>query len=473
MGSEAGEGTGAARTSWPLILGSFLIPVAHAAGQNAVTVLGLRFLTDNLGLAASAAGMIFALVRVYDALFDPAVGAWSDTIRSRWGRRLPFLLAGGIAMPLGLAMLFGAPGLGSVLALQLWVTAALMLHASGYSLLTIPGFAIAVESSPDPDVRTRIIAWRTYGNAVGTLLGSTLPAWILAAAGAGRTGHLAMALTVGAVVLAATLGAIALLQGAPRTMPQPRAGSYALWRQAKLAWGNRPFRILVIAHVFLLVGATTGSAAMAFFSRHVLKAGDGVLGSYFMVSTIAVVATMPGWVWVSRRTGKKACYVAAMGLFGLVHLSWLLAGSGEPELLILGRAALGGAGGGGMILFAYALLSDAVRWDFVTSGQRREGAFAGFTTLFDKLSGAVALAGMGAFLSANGYGASAGGSAAPQSAQALLAITACVSILPALSMAAAMLAVRAYDLDPARLAEVEAEAEAGALALVQTEELPA
>ena len=89
---------------WAIRLGSALIPLAHAAGQNLVTVLGLRFMTDSLAISAGAAGAIFAFVKIYDGFADPAVGAWSDRARTPWGRRLPFLFAGGIAMPLGLAM---------------------------------------------------------------------------------------------------------------------------------------------------------------------------------------------------------------------------------------------------------------------------------------------------------------------------------------------------------------------------------
>lgn len=441
---------------WAIRAGSFLVPVAHAAGQNVVTVLGLRYLTDNLGMAAGAAGLIFAGVKIYDGFLDPAVGAWSDNALTRWGRRLPFLMAGGIAMPLGLAMLFGIPDFGSILATQIFVTLALALHASGFTLLTIPGFAMVIESSADPHERTRLMAWRTYGNAVGTLLGSTLPAWMLARTGADRAGHLAMALTVGAVVLIATSLAVRLLSTAPRTVAAPDAPrGVDLGRQARLAWANRPFRILALAHVLLLFGTAIGSAALAYFSRHVLKVGDGLLGTYFMASTVALVVSMPAWVRLSRSVGKKPCYVAAMALFAASHLSWMWAVPGEGQVAIITRALVSGLAGGGMILCAYAMLSDAVRWDYVQSGQRREGAFAGFTTLFDKLSSAAALAAMGAFLSAMGYVPSAAAGAV-QGEGAILAIRLCVSAIPAAAMGAAILAVLRYDLDPMKLAAAEA-----------------
>jgi len=441
---------------WRIRIGSFLVPVAHAAGMNVVTVLGLRYLTDSLAISAGTAGLIFALVKIYDGLLDPTVGAMSDRARTRWGRRLPFLFAGGLAMPLGVVALFGAPDFGSVLLAELFVTLALILHATGYTLLTIPGFAMVVEGSADPHERTRLMAWRVLGNSGGTLIGSTLPAWILAALGPGRQGHLAMALTIGALVLAAALGAVLLLRDAPRTVPaETPPEAYSLVRQARLAWRNVPFRVLTIAHVFLLFGTAVASAGMAYFSRYVLRAGDGWLGTFFMVATVGTVASMPVWVRLTRVIGKKAGYMAALAGYGLLNLAWFTATRDEPMALSAARALGIGVAAGGMILCAYAMLSDAVRYDFVRNGERREGAFAGFTTLFDKLSAALALAAMGWFLAAMGYVPSAGGGAAPQAAGATLAVKLCVTVVPAVAMAAAFVTVSFYRLDPASLVEAE------------------
>ncbi|MBT0670996.1 MFS transporter [Novosphingobium profundi] len=456
-----------AGATWKIRFGSAMIPLAHAAGQNVVTVLGLRFMTDSLAISAGAAGLMFAIMKIYDGFADPAVGAWSDRAQSRWGRRLPFLFAGGLAMPLGLMLLFGAPDLHSVLLAQAFVLVALMIHATGYTLLTIPGFAMLVESSTDPKERTRLMAWRTYGNAVGTLLGSTVPAWILGALGPSRQGHLVVALAVSVVVFGATLVAVWLLRDAPRT--KPRASDLAerahplrsLGRQIVLAWRNVPFRILAIAHVFLLFGTAIGSAALAYFTRTVLQLPDSALGTYFAMATAAMLVGMTPWVWLSNRIGKRESYMSALALFAIIQLSWLLAGTGESMTLVSARGLLSGFAGGGMILCAYSLLSDAVRYDFITSGERREGSFAGFTTLFDKLSSAAALAAMGGFLSVMGYVSSSSGQAAVQSDSARLAIMLCESAIPAISMLAAIVAMFFYKLDPAVLERLEADRQDG------------
>ncbi|MFD2137920.1 MFS transporter [Novosphingobium resinovorum] len=240
-GRAAHAGAASSR-AWSIRIGSLLIPLAHAAGQNVVTVLGLRFMTDSLAISAGTAGLIFALVKIYDGFLDPTVGAWSDRFQSKWGRRLPFLFAGGLAMPLGVVMLFGAPDVGSVLLTEAFVTLALIIHASGYTLMTIPGFAMVVESSTDPDERARLMAWRTYGNAVGTLLGSTLPTWLLGMIGPGRQSHLILAVLVGAIVFVATTAAVRLLRDAParRRVPRPPASRAAASNCGGNWWWSGP-----------------------------------------------------------------------------------------------------------------------------------------------------------------------------------------------------------------------------------------
>ncbi|MDE0883942.1 MAG: MFS transporter [Myxococcota bacterium] len=44
-----------------------------------------------LGMKPYLAGLALAIALVFDAVTDPLVGAWSDRVRTRWGRRHPFI----------------------------------------------------------------------------------------------------------------------------------------------------------------------------------------------------------------------------------------------------------------------------------------------------------------------------------------------------------------------------------------------
>jgi GPH family glycoside/pentoside/hexuronide:cation symporter len=452
---DAGSAPPVARPNWRLRLGFVLIPISHSAGMNIITLLAFRFLTDNLAISAGAAGIMFALVKIYDGLLDPALGAWSDSARTCWGRRLPFLFAGGILMPLGIAMVFNTPDFGSIIAAQIFVTVALMLHASAYTALTIPSIAMLVEASDDYNERTALMAYRVFGNSLGVVVGSTLPAVLLGLWGATRSGHAMMALVVAAITLVGGMTGVWLLRNAPRTAPDQGEGPrkrYNFIAQAKLAWANRPFRILAIVHIFVLFGTAVTSIGSAYFSKYVLLLPDGWLGTYYMIATVGSVASMPLWVRLSKHMGKKWAYMAAMASFGLLHLAWFTALPGEADWLLFARAITIGISSGGVILCAYSMMSDAVRYDYIQTGLRREGAFAGFTTLFDKLSAAAGIAIMGAFLSGMGYVASTTGTV-QQPLSAIMAIYICLAIVPALAMLFGIIALTRYDLDEAKLVE--------------------
>src|SRR4030042_5970973 len=54
----------------------------------------------SLGLSAFWLGVILIIPRLWDALSDPIIGHLSDNTRTRWGRRRPYLLVGGILVAL-------------------------------------------------------------------------------------------------------------------------------------------------------------------------------------------------------------------------------------------------------------------------------------------------------------------------------------------------------------------------------------
>ncbi|MFK7958312.1 MAG: MFS transporter [Lysobacterales bacterium] len=437
--------------------GFTLASLAHAAGMNVVILLAFRYFTDNLGMTAATVGLLFAAMKIYDGFTDPLLGTISDQTRSRLGRRLPFLLGGSILMPIAVILLFAAPTSLSPTVLILFLGLALMLHATAYTALTIPGMAMIVEVTDDYHERSTLMSFRVFGNTLGTLAGSTLPGWLLAAWGASRAAHMQVSAVVALIVLVAGVGSVFLLRRAAQTSmvqtPQ-RLTLSTVPRQMKLAWNNIPFRLLAIAHVFILIGTATTGITNSYFTRYVLESSDTWLGNYYLFATIGIVTSMPLWLRAAKNVGKKRCYIAAMMGFGLLHLSWFLVDQSEPYSLLVTRAVLTGVASSGLILFAYSMLSDAIRYDYIKTGLRREGSYAGFTSLIDKLSAAAGIAGLGVLMSAMGYVESTSGGQQAQSESAIMAIYVGFALVPAVCMACSAIAISRYRLDAEDLVEI-------------------
>jgi GPH family glycoside/pentoside/hexuronide:cation symporter len=69
----------------------------------------LFFMTDLLGIGAAIAGLIIFGARIFDLALDLGVGALSDRTVTRWGRRRPWMLAGGLTSALGVVLVFNVP----------------------------------------------------------------------------------------------------------------------------------------------------------------------------------------------------------------------------------------------------------------------------------------------------------------------------------------------------------------------------
>ena len=50
------------------------------------------YYTDIVGLSPAAVGSMFLIVRIFDAVTDPMMGALADRTRTRWGSYRPYLL---------------------------------------------------------------------------------------------------------------------------------------------------------------------------------------------------------------------------------------------------------------------------------------------------------------------------------------------------------------------------------------------
>eukprot|EP00727_Mastigamoeba_balamuthi_P001565 m51a1_g11405 hypothetical protein (511) ;mRNA; r:4989-6887 len=70
---------------------------------------------DELRMDPSLIALVFAGAGPVCALLQPAVGAWSDSLRCRWGRRRPFVAVGAVMCALGMALVAASVELGKLL----------------------------------------------------------------------------------------------------------------------------------------------------------------------------------------------------------------------------------------------------------------------------------------------------------------------------------------------------------------------
>lgn len=417
------------------------IHVAYAAGAIGTAVFGtvpglllLYFLTDTLGVPAGLAGLTLATGKLWDVVLDPAVGALSDRTQSRLGRRRPWMLTGGLLMPVAFALVFAVPDLPSPTARWLWVLGAFVLASTAFAVFQVPFVAMPAEMTRDGREQTVLMAWRMSFMIVGILLSGALAPQLVASGGGGRAGYALMGNVLALVCLAAMLAAAMGTAGAP-ALPGGTPGTVA--GQLRAVVGNLAFRWLLAAIVLQLVAMSTLLAVVPYVATYLLAGGQDLVTLLFLCLVGPALAAMPAWVTISRRLGRVRSWAVATIVFAVLNVGLLLA---TPERLPLTAAvvvAMGLAYGGTQV-FPYALLPDAIAAGRSQSGIEQGGVLAGLLTASEKCGNALGALVTGLVLQASGFVETQTGETVVQPATALAGIRLCVSLLPAALLAASV-----------------------------------
>ncbi|MFC5065276.1 MFS transporter [Actinomycetospora atypica] len=402
-------------------------------------LLLLPYLTDTLGVAAAAAGLIVFVPKAWDVVLNPVAGRISD----RRGARRPFLLRAGVALAVTFALVFSGPA-GPPAVAAVWVVVAFLACATAYAFFQVPFNAMPAEITADPAERTRMMSWRVAVIAVAILLsGGTAPLVVTA------LGHAAMGAYVGVLLLVGTVGAHVATRG---VVEEPVAAPVGTLReQLRVVLAVPDFRRLLLAFVVQALGVGILLAGVAYVARYLLA--DPAAASLLFVAFVGpALLVSPLWERFSARRGKRAGYLASTAVLVVGALALSAAATDLPGLAYA-AAGLAGIGYAGTQLSPLAMLPDVAAAATRATGVNRTGVFTGVWTAGETLGLALGPGLYGLVLAVGGYVASVDGGAV-QPPGALLAIAVGFSVVPAVLVAASLVPITRYSLDLTGSADV-------------------
>jgi Na+/melibiose symporter-like transporter len=342
-----------------------------------------------LGMNLALLGAVLLLARLADAFVDPLLGALADRLQ-----RPRLLIALGVALLVaGLAAVFNPPG-----ALWWWLAAALVPVYLGFSLASIAFQAWGALLGETPHERTRVAAWREGFGLAGVVLASVAPTLL---APRMEDGLARFSLVLASI--AAACAALTLLRAphpARAAAPAVRAPAHAALRLTALA---APFRNPLFARLFAAFVANGIAAALPatlvlFFVNDALRAPQ-LAGAFLAAYFLAGAASLPLWMALSRRLGKRNAWLASMAASVVAFAGALALGPGD----VAGFAAvclLSGLALGGDLALPPAMLADAIR---ARGDEPRAGAYFGLWNFATKLNLALAAGLALPLLAAAGY----------------------------------------------------------------------
>ncbi|WP_372468297.1 MFS transporter [Microbacterium maritypicum] len=415
------------------------------------------FLTDNLGVAALAAGLIVTAAKIWDVLIDPLIGAASDRQLARTGSRRGFMVTGALALPLFFALTFAVPPSWGPVAGAISVLLAFLATATAFSLFQVPYVALPAELTGDYDERTRLLGWRVVVLTAAILLfGAGGPA--LRNAGDDPVmGYLLMGIASGLVIgIGMLIASRTATIAARRTEAAPAAIADSTWRDQYMSGfralkRSQPFRALLGTFVLQALATGTMLAGAQYVATWVLRSEDAVTFVFVALVGPALLAT-PVWTVIARRIGKERAFAMASVLFTaaaatLVFAVWV------PGAWIYASVAVAGIAYAGLQSLPMAMLPDVISHDERTSGPGQAGTFTGIWTAGETVGFALGATAVSLTLAATGYISTVAGATVEQPEAAITGIVLSFSILPAVLMAASLLTLRHYRL---RRADIEA-----------------
>ena len=377
---------------------------ASAFGENLAinSINQLAFAVFNLTLAVSPAlvGVALALPRLLDLFLDPLVGGWSDRLRSRWGRRRPFILVGAVlAGAVATAMWFFPAGKSPTFYFW-WLALGSAAMAVAYSILIVPYGALGLELVSDYHERTRLMGTKSVLHKASGIVNQWLLKWVQLAGG----GNLVAGGRFCAPILGATiagLGVITVWRTPERlatAAPAPRRVSLAdSWR---ITLGRPDFVRLCLAQILifasLLVIDSTGFYLNVFYvNAGSMSAGAWMKGWYGTAMQAGGMLAIPFIVRLSQRIGKRETLLLTTVLLAAGGVAkWFCYVPGAGWWLLL-PSLLMSPGLVAVLVLIPSMTADICDLDEAESGARREGMYNAVLAWAIKiaLSGSIFLSG--------------------------------------------------------------------------------
>lgn len=363
------------------------------------------FLTDVVGLDARLASVAALIGVTWDAVNDPLVGLLSDRIKTRWGRRRPFLLFFAIPFGASFLLLWWAPPWDSQIALAVTVMLAYMISDTMQTLVTVPFFALTPEIAPDYDERTSLTGYRMFFNLLASLATAvSAPIVVDAVVKGGSTqqqGYLTVAAMFGG--LAAVPFLLIVLVVRERYSAAAQAEARVPFRETlKTAWSNVPFRFATGLYMLNWITFDLVALMLPFFLVYWVAQGDllasvNILGADIALESVVLglllitaVVALPLWTWLSNRFSKRSAYIVGMSFWAVVQLLVMTVQPGQITYILI-LAILAGLSVSTAHVLPEAIFPDVIEWDELRTRRRHEGIYYGAKNFVRKLTGAVAI----------------------------------------------------------------------------------
>ncbi len=407
-----------------------------------------KFYTDVYGLPAAAAGTMFLVVKLFDAINDPIMGAVADRTTTKWGKFRPYVLWLCVPYAVFGVLLFITPNFGATGKLvYAYITYTAMFII--YTAMMIPYSALGGVMTSDPVDRTSLQSFRFFGAFSGNLMiqAFTLPLVAVFGAGNDQKGWLLTMIIFS--VLSIGLFLIMFAGVRERVQPDPKAKT-SVKQDFKDLLSNPPWIVITVTLFVMLIYIGVRSAIIVYYFDYFV--GKEKLATAYLTSGTAIIlAAMFLPKWLTQKFGKRKSLIGCLVVAGLAILANFWARPQDIALIFVLQLVQSFASGPTMPLL-WSMMADAADYSEWKTGRRATALFYSASTFGLKSGGAIGGALALWILAGYGYQANIA-----QSANTLLGMRMMMSVYPAIGVVICIAIVAFYSLSEDNLKQIESD----------------
>jgi len=353
--------------------------------------LGFSFYFAVVGLPVMFVSIGYILWSIWDAINDPLLGILSDRTRTKWGRRKPWIYIS--IVPLCLTIIFlWAPPMGNILITFVYFLIMLILFDLFNTMYTVNFNSLWPEMFLTVEDRSSLGVSRSIFMIIGLAIAFLLPEFIIEDIPNRYNlpntpyqyllnGIIASIIIFITVLIMLKFGAFERKEFSKDVYATPS------WKRAfKITLKNKVFILYCVVALAIYIVYSILPPMLPFYAEYVIGMQEpGLL--LFLGLLVGAIST-PLWMHLREKLGVRKSFFIALTYWAAFFLIFLLAFN---EILAYIIISFMGVGLGGSLYLYDQGIAEIIDDDEVRSGMdvRREGAYYGVISLFNRFSNAI------------------------------------------------------------------------------------
>jgi len=411
-----------------------------------------------LGLNPVLIGTVLAIARLWDALSDPLVGNLSDNIRTRWGRRRPFMIAGALLTGASFIAMWWLPREASDSFYFVWFLVTILCFFTGVTLFIVPWNALGISLANGYDERTSLFAFAGISHkVVGFGTGWLYPLAQIAVFQDTLAGVRVVGLVCGILVTTLCLTAAILLKEPAGSQAPAAQHREPFIKAMRVVLSNRVLRIFSLACLATMTSLYSVSSLGLYINIYHIYGGNKVAAATMMgiwgttFNAIALLS-IPGVMWMAGRIGKHRTIMMALGMVFVSALLKFVLYTPDAPFLQLTTALLQAPGLAAYLVLVNSMTADIVDYDESLNGRRREGLISAANSWITKMGVSLSFILAGLVLNVTGFDAGLGND---QADGTVLGMRILFCAIPATGTLVAIIMLRGYPLTKSKIEEIQ------------------